>query len=99
MAIFMKSGGNRKVSAPLVFEDRTTESETKNKDSSDAVKTHTHSLISDKSERLRRLSICKECPEKMVSAVSVINVDVDRCGKCKCLLATRVYTSCPIGKW
>lgn len=56
-------------------------------------------LIIDKKEKTRRLSICSDCPEKIVSTVPVINVELDRCGKCKCLLATRVYTSCPIGKW
>lgn len=46
-----------------------------------------------------RLNICNDCPEKIVSTVPIVDIELDRCGKCGCLLATRVYTSCPIGKW
>ena len=57
------------------------------------------SILVDKIEKARRLSLCGDCPEMIVSTVPVINVELDRCSKCGCLLATRVHTSCPIGKW
>lgn len=57
------------------------------------------SILVDKLEQARRLSICSDCPEKIVSTVPVIHIELDRCSKCGFLLATRVHTSCPIGKW
>ncbi len=99
MPVYTKQGRHNSLSMPGRFQPSAIEPEVIVETRKDSNEHSAMNLIIDKAEKTRRLSICSDCPEKIVTTIPVINAELDRCGKCGCFLASRVYTSCPIGKW
>ena len=48
-------------------------------------------------EKIRRHTICKECTHYRIAPF--IGVMLEHCGKCGCLLRSRVMIGCPLKKF